>query len=869
MLELLLICPVFLPFQGGLQLPQGALAPAPTSPRPIVGVEDHVYSYWPLNFRPWATWGTHAKERFVNGGTYGLSFDTSSGEITRLGPLDNPGGSAAGALRLDNSVVEALPGLEVTHSVTLGGAEHLADSFLGPGGDANTPGRLIDGGRFMQRVDVPEVGYSSNPGLAGSIQLATMPRHLVLTHRVVPDVSQASSVSASMLLEGPALDGLDQTTFLAGSRAVRMTDAQGAGWVFIVPEVPGTQASLELPAGGGLLATRSVASLAAQETLAVSLIALPAADLTDAQLEVYLNPGTTVQVRSVQRDRNGQDTGLPTPANFDPERGAYVVALGLSTEVGAPTWPDWSNPLHQNWYNRHRVILRAPAGEEVSIPLALDQGGMVLSSITGGSAMLRDEVGRPLGVPVQISKNWHEVEADPRYWYHFYSTPLLPEGGTHDLEFTIAKAKWGETFTASHAQLSLIGWGVNQQWDESALGCWGESITYDPDMTLNRSMLDDVRPFLVQSANLYNWTGNVGGGDFLTYWPSGAARDRLGRLRTLYAAGGPNLTDVSYAGITSDGKIEASIRTRLGRTDDMVRALYDLEYTFHESVTYDRLGLFQIAADNYSDNLFSRLAYGNAAGVVVDAAASPTGSVGYASNAERGIALQGEAPWVMLYANLRVGGNLPEEFADIGFVIRDYELDLGGQVTTTPHINLIHTNNWVQYPQVGFELGLPFDPLAPTVPAGTTLRATIEYLVPPAVKDRYYGPSGDLLAVPDTSFGAPELMRLLASENRTQVQVTVGNLDRTHPITVDTAPGRLAADLQVTGGFGHVPLVFRGLTRHDGWRLERLEANAWTEVDQSVEGNDFWQARYDAPTGSYELTFNVDTEGSQRYRLVR
>ena len=62
-----------------------------------------------------------------------------------------------------------------------------------------------------------------------------------------------------------------------------------------------------------------------------------------------------------------------------------------------------------------------------------------------------------------------------------YSTPTFPSG-THPFELTVAVGKWGETFATSHAQLSLVGWGTNQQWDESALGAWGSPLP----MTLTR-----------------------------------------------------------------------------------------------------------------------------------------------------------------------------------------------------------------------------------------------------------------------------------------------------------------------------------------------------------------------------------------------
>jgi hypothetical protein len=835
--------------------------------RPVIGAEDHVASYWPTNFRPWVTWPNYMKIRYVNSGTYGLIFDTSTGSITRLGPLANPGGSAEAAAQLDNAVIEALPSSQVAYDVQLNGATHAATSFLGTGADPDIPGRLIDGGSFMQRVEIAEVGYATDPSLSGSVQLATMPRHLVLTHRTTVAAAQANGGTARIQLTGAAINALTQATFLDGDRALRLTDANGDGWVFLIPEIAGTDGSIAILSGGGITASRTAASLVAGETLAVSLLALPAADLSDAQLEAYLHPGTNVQVQYAQRDRAGSDVEPLAYASFDPERGAYFVDLDLLTNVGAPIYPTWSDPLHQTWYNRHHLVLSSTANEPVSIPLVFHLENDVISSITGGCAMILDENGEPLGVPVQISKNWHETTT-PRRWYHFYATPLLPDGGVHDLEFTIAKAKWGQTFVASHAQLSLIGWNKNQQWDESALGCWGESVTYDPDLTLQRAMVDDVRPFLVQSQSQYNWTGNVGGADFLTFRAPNGYRDRIGRARTLYSSPGPNLTDVSYAGITYDGKIEARIRTRLGRTDDVVRVFYDLEYVFHDAVTYDRLAFFQVCADNYSDNDFANIAYGNAQSVVVDIPSNPMGTLGYATNSDRGIPLTGDAPWVLLYDNQKQVA-LREDVACVGFVIRDYEMVSNGVTTTTPHINVIHTNN-SNHPEVGFELAIPFNPASPVVPAGTTLKATVEYLVLPDDKALYYGPSADMLALPSSVYGTAEMMRVMAGANQTDVQATVGTLVRTHPIEIQVdAASPVAAQFSLTGGFGYVPLVFRGIPQHDGWILEQKDGASWDRIGQEVEGNDYWQARFDPVSASYDLTFNIESAGTTEYRLIR
>jgi hypothetical protein len=486
--------------------------------------------------------------------------------------------------------------------------------------------------------------------------------------------------------------------------------------------------------------------------------------------------------------------------------------------------------------------------------------------ITGGIPLLRDLNGEPMGVPVQISKNWHETP----YWYHLYSALQL-EPGSHEFEHTFAHAKWGEAYAAQHAQLCLRGWGQDQQWDESSLGAWGESITYDPDMTLSRSQVDDVRPFLVNAGGEWGWTGNVGGASFLVYEPaegySSFASHQLGRMRTHYAQTGPNLTDVVYAGISVDGKIEAKIRTQLGRTDDMVRAWYHLEYTFLEDVTYDRLALFQVAADRYGDNGFTRYAYGNEEELIFDGEISDHGTSGYASESARGISVDGEAPWVMLYQNTLTSGSLPEHLANIGFVVRDYRADIGGVVTTAPVLNLVQTYN--SYSQMAFELGVPYDASSPVVPAGSVVTATVEYLVPPADKSTYYGESDWLTEMGSESYQSTDMLRTIAQKNHIEVSAAMGSVRRSHPVELDAANDETAVEFTLTGGLGYVPVTIHGLSRPDGWTLEQEVDGSWQTVDQSVEGSDYWQAYDDVESGSFDLIFNLPNRDTGTYRLVR
>ena len=828
--------------------------------RALTSPRDYGYLFWPVNH--WHQ-SVFFDDQYVQTGYYALAIDVGSGSLTRLGLVDEAAGAAGPevALLSPSSVVTAQPAAQVTYAVTEGGAPHAADGFYGVGRAVVNPSRLEDMGRFMQRIEIPEVTYAGSSALEGSVKLAAMPRHLVLTHSARSSTG-GQPLAVSLTLSGDAVSRYPSTQALLGGRAVQVTDAQGEGWTFIIPERAGLSASASRAPSGALTFEVLHPSPAPGARVALSVIAVPSSAGGAEQLSLWLNPSQAAGVRYAQLNRDGGGGASLSQAAWDPERGVYVVQLSPLGGV------NWSDPSTHNRYNRHRVVIDNNTGAPLSVPIAFDGGGSAAYSITGGSPLLRDLNGEPLGAPVQISKNWH----DPPAWYHLYSA-LQVDPGSYELEHTFAHAKWGEAYAAAHAQLSLIGWGQNQQWDESSLGAFGESITYDPDLTLNRAMVDDVRPFLVNAGTRWSWTGNVGGASFLVYDPSGATQrpeHELGRLRTHYRYTGPNLTDVIYAGITRDQKISARISTQLGRTDDLVRAYYHLHYTFHEDVPYSRLALFQVAADRYADNGFTRYAYGDADGVRFDAAVPNHLSTSYASANDRGIPLAGPAPWVMLYSSAHTSGDLPEHLANVAFVVRRYEARLGAQVVTTPHINITRTYNG-GWSQMAFELGLPYsaDPAARVIPAGSEIHATVEYLVPPASREAYYGASDYLSALTTPQLQSAQMGQRLARDNQLAVTPYVGTLDRTYPLELTAAPGATAARFVLSGGLGYTPLTVRGLARPDGWRLERREGAAWARVDQSVEGNDYWQSYEDPRAGTYDLTFNLHNRGAREYRLTR
>ena len=655
---------------------------------------DYGFLFWPKNHKNGD--GGYSNIEHIQTGTYGAVLDVSTASLVNLGLIQDPL-PVEEALVSDNSVITSLPTASVSYSMVLDTdgdgieAEYPATGFFNTAGTTENPSQMINMGRFMQHVEVPQVTYNGIDALTGNVQVAAMTRHLVLTHRITSSTDVAR-LAIRIYLSGEALSQYYETVLLEGTRAISIQNDVGEGWSFIIPEQEGVTSTITRDADLGLVVESSSINVLNGQALSLPLIAVPSTSGGQDQLSVWLYPMATVSVEYVQMNRDGSDTSVLTQASFDQERGVYFVPVQDLRNTGFSC--DWADPNQHNWFNRHRLVITNNNAEDVSIPIFFYSGDYYQCHIVAGSPLLRDMNGEPIGAPMQISKNWHDSTLGQ--WYHVYTALTIPPGA-QDIEHTFVHSKWGESFAAAHAQLCLIGYNVNQQWDESSLGAFGESITYDPDLTLGRSTVDDVRPFLVNADGEWSWTGNVGGANFFVYASSDgyelSPSNQFSGIRTHYEYTGPNLAQVIYAGKSRDGKIDVKIKTQLGRTDDLVRVYYQLEYNFIQDVTYDRLAFFQMPADGYADNGYTRFAYGNETGVTLDQEITDHGTTGYPSDEARGIQLPGDSPWVMLYAYDPPSDNLAEHLANTGFVVRGFQAKLGDATISTPHINLQRTYN--------------------------------------------------------------------------------------------------------------------------------------------------------------------------------
>ncbi|MBR2968687.1 MAG: hypothetical protein IKC36_02480 [Clostridia bacterium] len=747
---------------------------------------------------------------------------------------------------------EDLQAVDTTFELKVGG-EYYSTTVNG------TQSRIIDSGRYVNRMDNISLRFNKQ-GLNkfARVEYVATKNFVALNYEVISSEASEYGLRLSVKMNGKS------ATEILGGRGVKCVDENGNGFAFI-KQKDSTAAIRAF--GDSVICEQGVMSFEKNVYKGFGIIIIPVKNGDEGLVEGFIaSEQLTITATQVG--------GGEIPVNYEKTEGIYYVdASGMV--IGSQ-----GSEAGRNSYDR--IDFTISNNQLVNAEPVICFYKNTNMSITGMSPMIRDaSTLEPTGEQVQISKNWHkyvnptgDALVDTREslyagpWFHGYYSASVPANDQYSREYTCAYGNWGGVYAASHGQLCLIGWGGNQLWDESALGSWGESVTYDPDIGLSRSMIDDVRPFLVTaptgSNQEYNWTGNVGGANFLDYIEK--SEQRLINQRTTYTTQAPNLTSVNYSGITTNGKIKSDITINLGRTNDINRNYYTIKYVFLEDVTYGRLSLFKVCADGYADNSFVHYAYGDEDGIIKEEQSSVAARNGY-ENGDTQNALNKQF-WFGLY-----NSSSTDENGDVMFVVRDYKATINGKSYDKPSYRFFGTNNGT--PQMSCELTVPLE-AGKTIKKGSVIEMVVEYSVLPGNTETFYG-RADYLLQTTALMGTASAMYQQVVGGNIVANATVGQLKSGLPVVVsaDNTQTEVVAQVDISGGLGYLPITVEGLSSYKGYKLQVKQGEQWKDVDQSVKGNDFWQAHYNPGTGLYSLTYNVkNTSGllfntTNTYRMVK
>jgi len=685
----------------------------------------------------------------------------------------------------------------------------------------NDDAQLIESGKLFQRrwqkIKTTTGGPALNDKQSG-LEVCAWPDRVSIICRAVPTGEVADGQLRMTLTFG------DIYKILSSSGAANaLAAADGSG--FIVLKSAGSDTITVDAANARVTVDTNGGTWAANQERSVGLVIYPSTNVASTLPQADRIESAPLAVTANQ----SAPTSAALTANYKQDQGYFDIPL-RNDAVGSD----------ENRVERNQIVVTNTTSSPQLARFAFTKNnGFPYEA--GYSCLLRDMDDNPLGLPVQLSKNWHTGSGDRWQgpWFHGLTMFTVPANTTLRFEAFLVGQNYGGVPAASHSQLSLVGWGANQQWEESAIGCWGESLCYEPDADQAATIGTDSRPLMLLSnaGQQKQWTGNYGGCDFLRYHDGSNTRRFQKRIRTWYQRYGPNLADVTYAGLTDDSKIEYKYSASIYRSNDYTRGRHMIRYDVKSDTTFNRMVFFQQAADGYNYNGGTTHAYGYGDQLTHTAQWTTT-------NNTTPIELTGPLPWFSTLS-CPVDPNVRSQTGAMrGFVVRSWKARINGQDNVNPRF---------------VSSGSRFDLVPPqgvtTLKAGDYVEFEIERFYLGQDASAYYGGDANLTTAMQ-NFGNTHQMTLReVIGNNLSVTVTHGTLEKSYPIQVRAENN--SAQFSVTRGIGYVPMTFTGLTDYRKPLLEELVGANWVAVNQATAGKDFWQADYEPTSASWQITFNV------------
>ena len=697
-------------------------------------------------------------------------------------------------------------------------------------GDLRTS-MIVESGRFFQRrwqSGAAPDEIPTDPDGTG-LETSAWPDRLSFVLRVTPAVA----VSNGWLEMSFTLPGFDGVIEAAGPGA-RILAKDGTG--FSVTGLPAAATFRQEPSSSSFTVRTPAEDWPKGRVVTVGLILVPRpGPHAEAATQILKAESSPLMVSASCMEPNAVDVKVD-----------YEVGPGFH-RIQIPKGGQGDDGLM-----RARIRIGNPEPHPRRARLCFDG---VPFSVPGLTAVLCDDKGLPSGVPVQLSKNWHNSKEAlagtggfAGQWFHGLTMVDVPAGATNEYELIMAGENWAGMAAASHAQLSVIGYGGQQQWDEAALGNRGEALCYDMDHVLTRNSFTDSRPFAaLDQEGRRNWGINVGGGSMLRYTDEQGVVREHGRMRVRYARYGPNLTEAVYAGRTDDGAMAFSYSAGMFRSDDCTRGLHRIRIDVLRDTGFQRLVFYQQPGDSYCYNPGDRFASGDAAHAAPLREWRGFGKPGTAAGESK--PMTGPSPWVAVLGGKTEGAFRP---ADHGFIVRSWKARIGGRVMEHPLLREQVNRQGVSLMEL-----VPPDGVE-RLNAGDFVEADIVRVVVPRSIENYGGANAAFREALQVHGGDARMILREAAGNHLTVQMVEGSASGLHPLRVEAVNDR--AEFVMKGGLGAVPVTFSKLSRGGRPVLEQQSGDGWKRLESLLPGRIDWQC--DARPDGYEITCTVIPDGA-------
>ena len=499
--------------------------------------------------------------------------------------------------------------------------------------------------------------------------------------------------------------------------------------------------------------------------------------------------------------------------------------------------------------NSSNEIVYAPLIQYISVP----------PNVTGMAPMICSTDGVPTGIPIQLSKNWHEP-VRPSYAYLFTFLPVPPDS-TVEYIIRVAYGFYGNIPSASHAQLSLVGYRqYTGRWEQLAIGCFGETFCMDPETSIAVTTITDVRGLMLRNgpdADKWGWTTCGNGGDWLMAFHTETARQFwINSLKVAYLSHGPCLTDVRYQGCYGDARqVDFTARVRTVRTDDYARTFVSMKYCFLDTVQFSTNGYFHMVR---SHGFYTRdIAFGYRNELLYKCQDIP-------ENLTQGeifvpdTTLEGPGPWWVSYPQNEQWYPSKMGPGTKHCIIQSYEATVGNICYNQPTISFQNyqelTQEKIPIPRKSSLDCLVRPPKGISeLHKGDSVSLEVMYMTTATVADNYYGPNNQLRSFLTIKPKSWEIVPREVNYNYSNVVVVDGgDMESKYPLKILVKSE--VVNISMKGGLGGYPMEFYGLT-HINYDLVQIVQNEVVTL-KNGDKNDYWQTDYDIVSGTYTMTYN-------------
>jgi hypothetical protein len=97
--------------------------------------------------------------------------------------------------------------------------------------------------------------------------------------------------------------------------------------------------------------------------------------------------------------------------------------------------------------------------------------------------------------------------------------------------------------------------------------------------------------------------------------------------------------------------------------------------------------------------------------------------------------------------------------------------------------------------------------------------------------------------------------------NDIDIRIEKGIVEQNYPVIITAEKDK--AQFTIKGGNGYVPLTIKRLSTYKVPALYIKDNGSWKKIDQSYNGNDFWQTDFDQSSGTWEFSYNINMDSDE------